>query len=93
MNRLQAIPIETPLFVTLNPDRAPREDTVFARFDYDHTVYDAAAIAAQARLPAVQGSNRVWFAGAWTGYGFHEDGLASGLAAAQALGGTVPWER
>lgn len=91
MNRLQAIPNETPLFVTLNADRAPREETVFARFDYDHPLYDAAAIAAQARLPAVQGANRVWFAGAWTGYGFHEDGLASGLDAARGLGGAPPW--
>lgn len=93
MNRLQAIPRETPLFVTLNPDREARAEMVFATFDYDHPTYDAAAIAAQARLPEIQGKGRVWFAGAWTAYGFHEDGLASGLAAARALGGTAPWRR
>ena len=68
--------------VTLNPPRAPREGTVLARFEYAHPVFDAAAIAAQERLPALQGRHGLWFAGAWTGYGFHEDGLRSGLAAA-----------
>jgi uncharacterized protein len=58
---------------------------VLAEFDYAHPVFDQAAIAAQRRLPDVQGRRRVWFAGAWTGYGFHEDGLKSGLAVAEAL--------
>lgn len=93
MNRLQAVPEECPLFVTLNPDRAIDPARVFASFSYDHPLYDAAAIAAQARLPTIQGQDRLWFAGAWSGYGFHEDGLRSGLAAAHALGGIVPWAR
>ena len=93
MNRLQSLPEECPLFVTLNPDRVIDPAKVFATFSYDHPVYDAAAIAAQARLPSIQGTDRLWFAGAWTGYGFHEDGLRSGLAAAQALGGIAPWLR
>ena len=103
MNRLQAIPDEIPLFVTLNPDRPVREDLIFAQFNYDHPVYDASAITAQQRLAAFQDQEtqdpqarqqgRVLFAGAWTGYGFHEDGLRSGLAAASALGGLAPWLR
>jgi uncharacterized protein len=91
MNALQGIDNAAPLFVTLNPMKRPRTDLVFERVEYEHPLYDAAAIAAQAQLGDIQGRNRVWFCGAWTGYGFHEDGLRSGLAAAQALGGRAPW--
>jgi len=91
MNQLQNIDRSKPLFVTLNPTVAPKDELVFGTYEYDHPQFDAAAIAAQKRLPSVQGRNRTWFCGAWTGYGFHEDGLASGLAVAEALGGVVPW--
>ncbi|MEM6712751.1 MAG: FAD-dependent oxidoreductase [Pseudomonadota bacterium] len=91
MNKLQNIDHETPLFITLNPPVAPDPDKTHLKTVYDHPQFDADALAAQERLPAVQGKNRIWFAGAWTAYGFHEDGLRSGLDAAQALGGTVPW--
>jgi predicted NAD/FAD-binding protein len=91
MNALQGIPDSTPLFVTLNPPREPDPNLVFRRFTYDHPQYDQAAIAAQKRLGEIQGRHGTWFCGAWAGYGFHEDGLVSGLAAAEALGGTVPW--
>jgi predicted NAD/FAD-binding protein len=85
LNRLQPLPVAAPVFVSLNPLAEPDPATVLAEFDYAHPVFDARAIAAQQRLPAVQGTDRVWFAGAWTGYGFHEDGLKSGLAVAGAL--------
>jgi predicted NAD/FAD-binding protein len=85
LNRLQPLPFTTPLFVSLNPLREPDPASVIAGFDYAHPVFDAAAIDAQLRLPSVQGRGGVWFAGAWTGYGFHEDGLKSGLAVAGAL--------
>ncbi|WP_075214640.1 NAD(P)/FAD-dependent oxidoreductase [Mongoliimonas terrestris] len=91
MNKLQNLDPTKPVFVTLNPDVPPDDRLVFGRFEYDHPQFDAAAIAAQRRLPALQGDNRTWFCGAWTGYGFHEDGLSSGLAVAEALGGVVPW--
>jgi predicted NAD/FAD-binding protein len=91
MNVLQNIDRSRPLFVTLNPPRPPREDLVFARFDYAHPQYDAAAIAAQGRIDDIQGVRRTWFCGAWTGFGFHEDGLVSGVRVAEALGGSVPW--
>jgi predicted NAD/FAD-binding protein len=71
--------------VSLNPLREPRPETVIAEFDYEHPVFDATAVHAQARLPEAQGRHGVWFAGAWTGYGFHEDGLKSGLAVAETL--------
>jgi predicted NAD/FAD-binding protein len=91
MNALQGIDRRKPVFVTLNPPVPPKPELTFGRFSYSHPQYDRAAIAAQAKLAGLQGRNRVWFAGAWTGYGFHEDGLKAGLNAAEALGATIPW--
>lgn len=93
MNRLQGIDRSCPLFVTLNPDREPARDKTFGEFTYAHPQFGGDALAMQSRLGSIQGARNTWFAGAWTGYGFHEDGLASGLAAAEALGGIVPWRR
>ena len=73
------------MVVSLNPTLEPAADRVHGEFDYAHPVFDLAAITAQARLPEIQGRARVWFAGAWTRYGFHEDGLLSGIAVADAL--------
>lgn len=89
MNRLQNLQTDRPVFVTLNPIHEPRD--VVASFNYEHPIYDRAAVDAQRRLSSIQGVNRTWFAGAWTGYGFHEDGLRSGLAVATALGSPAPW--
>ncbi len=92
MNRLQSLDPADPLFVTLNPLRPVDPATVVTTVDYAHPIFDTAAVAAQERLPSVQGRDRVWFCGAWCGFGFHEDGLASGLAVAEALGGVRrPW--
>jgi predicted NAD/FAD-binding protein len=85
LNKLQPLPFSTPLFVSLNPLVDPAPASVLAEFDYAHPIFDARMIEAQKRLPQVQGRRRVWLAGAWTGYGFHEDGLKSGLAVAGAL--------
>ena len=85
INRLQPLPWQRPVLVSLNPQAEPAAGTVHGEFAYEHPVFDQAAIAAQARLPQIQGRGRVWYAGAWTRYGFHEDGLRSGLAAADAL--------
>jgi uncharacterized protein len=92
MNRLQHIPRDKPLFVTLNPAREIDPSKVFASINYEHPIFNEAAGAAQRLFPKVQGVNRVWFAGAWQGYGFHEDGLRAGLRTALRLGGQVPWE-
>ena len=91
MNRLQHIDRSKPVFVTLNPARQIDPALVFASFDYEHPIFDAAAAAAQRLFPKIQGVNHAWFAGAWQGYGFHEDGLRAGLRAALRLGGQVPW--
>jgi hypothetical protein len=91
MNLLQGIPERTPLFVSLNPPRAPRADKTFVHFVTGHPQYDQAAIDAQKALPTIQGVNRTWFCGAWANYGFHEDGLTAGLNVAEGLGAVVPW--
>ena len=92
MNRLQNLPTSADIFVSLNPHVPPHPGRVLKEIDYTHPIYDAAAISAQGNIGSIQGP-LVWFAGAWSGYGFHEDGLRSGLLAAKALGGRAPWER
>jgi len=87
LNKLQPLPFEQPVIVSLNPLTQPASGSVLREIEYAHPVFDAAAVAAQQRLPEIQGRNKVWFAGAWTGYGFHEDGLRSGLAVADAIAG------
>ena len=89
MNRLQGIDEKLPLFVTLNPPFEPRPELVFGQWSYDHPQFDAKALIAQKQLAHIQGRGHVFFAGAWTGYGFHEDGLRSGLEAARALGANL----
>jgi predicted NAD/FAD-binding protein len=85
LNKLQPLPFRSPVLVSLNPFIEPAAEHVIAEFDYAHPIFDSAAIDAQRRLPQVQGRDQVWFAGAWTGYGFHEDGLKSGLAVAEGI--------
>lgn len=91
MNRLQSIDQACPLFVTLNPHIEPDPTLVHREFSYAHPLYDRAAFDAQADLDAIQGRGSVWYAGAWTGYGFHEDGLRAGVRVAAALGSRAPW--
>lgn len=91
INRLQPLPFDAPVVVSLNPFREPEARHLIAAFDYDHPVFDQGAIDAQAHLPALQGQRRTWFAGAWTGYGFHEDGLRSAVQVAAMLGVVAPW--
>ena len=85
INRLQPLPWQTPVIVSLNPLRPIRPEAVLGEWAYAHPVFDRAAVRAQQRLPTLQGRSHVWFCGAWTRYGFHEDGLVSGLAAVDAL--------
>jgi predicted NAD/FAD-binding protein len=85
LNRLQPLPVAQPVVVSLNPQREIAPQHVLGAWDYDHPVFDLEAIQAQARVPALQGAQRTWYAGAWCGYGFHEDGLKAGLHAARGL--------
>ena len=85
LNRLQPLPFTKPVILSLNPITEPHVASVHGEFEYAHPVFDAAAIAAQARVVMLQGVRHTWFCGAWTRYGFHEDGLMSGLAVRDAL--------
>jgi predicted NAD/FAD-binding protein len=91
MNRLQNLRTSVPVLVSLNPVRPPDPSQVYASFAYAHPQYDEAAIDAASGLARIQGSGGVWYAGAYLGYGFHEDGLQAGLNVAAALGSPVPW--
>ena len=73
------------MLVSLNPVREIARTHIMGEFDYAHPVFDLAAIRAQRDVPALQGQFHTYFCGAWTGYGFHEDGLKSGLHAASLL--------
>jgi len=88
INKLQPLPESwnnQPIIVSLNPVIEPASETIRADIEYAHPIFDQAAINAQSNLPLIQGSNNTWFCGAWTGYGFHEDGLRSGELVAEAI--------
>lgn len=91
MNLLQGLPGD-PVFVTLNPEIEPDPATIIADQEFDHPIFNRAALTAQQELWSLQGVQDTWFAGAWFGSGFHEDGLQAGLAVAEAIGGVRrPW--
>jgi uncharacterized protein len=92
MNRLQNIDLQKPVFITLNPEAPPSPALTFHTYCFDHPQFDAAAEAAVRSIKRQQGQDGLWFAGAWMGRGFHEDGLKSGLSPALSLGGKVPWD-
>jgi hypothetical protein len=89
MNLLQGIQSPDPFVVTLNRTGAIDPDKILRRMNYRHPVYTRDSVAAQARKAEIQGHRRTWFAGAYWGWGFHEDGLRSAVAVAGALG--VRW--
>ena len=92
INKLQPIPFEQPVIVSLNPGKAIAAEQVLGSFDYAHPVFDAAAIRAQADMPQLQGKQNTYFCGAWMGYGFHEDGLKAGLGVAELLMAEMDWK-
>jgi uncharacterized protein len=91
LNQLQALPFTQPIIVTLNPHIEPLPDLMLKELTYEHPILDAAAARAQEKLPSIQGLDRVWFCGAWAGYGFHEDGLKSALRVVRDFGVEIPW--
>lgn len=81
LNLLQNLPPEAPdMFVTLNPIHEPAPETVIRRMSLDHPVFSEGSVAAQHRLPSIQGTGGVFLCGAWAGYGFHEDGLKAAMS-------------
>ncbi|MBX3673613.1 MAG: FAD-dependent oxidoreductase [Burkholderiales bacterium] len=91
LNRLQPLPFSSPVMVTLNPVDEPREDRVLASFDYDHPAFLEGSDEAKRRVVSLQGRERTWYCGAWTRYGFHEDGLLSAVNVARQMGVPIPW--
>lgn len=91
MNLLQGLDETVPLFVTLNPKTAPNASLIYNQHTYTHPIFDQPAIDAQGKLDDIQGVDRIWFCGAWTRYGFHEDGILSAVNVAKALGVKTPW--
>ena len=85
ISRLQPLPFRRPVIVSLNPIHRPAASTILREFEYAHPVFDGRALQAQQRLDDIQGRGNVWYAGAWTGYGFHEDGLQSGFTVARSI--------
>lgn len=85
MNRLQPIPLNDPMFVTLNSNRPIREELIYDQVTFRHPVYDLAALNAQGEIRAMNGMNNTWFCGAWMRNGFHEDGFASAVDVVQAM--------
>ena len=88
INRLQPLPAQlqdTQIIVSLNPSEEPDPKLVYQEIHYSHPVFDMSAIQAQKELPLIQGTASIWYCGAWTGFGFHEDGLRSGELVAEAL--------
>ena len=94
MNILQSLPTSTygNILVTLNPLEPPSPSLTQATYQYRHPLYNARMIAGQEELEKIQGKRGIWYVGAWTGYGFHEDGFTSGMKVGLRLGGEIPWE-
>ncbi len=93
MNNLQNIAEKKPLFVTLNPIEKINPSDVFGKYEYEHPIFDQGAIDAQENLEKIQGKRNIWFCGAWTKYGFHEDGLNSAINIAQKFNIEAPWKK
>ena len=91
MNKLQNIDYNYPIFVTLNPLHLPDKRKIFEIIDYEHPIYDESSIDGQQELKNIQGYKNCWFAGAWTGNGFHEAGLSSSIMISENLNGVIPW--
>lgn len=93
INSLQSLPPDAPdLFVTLNPIHEPNPKMVLKRINLAHPVFSEGSVAAQSRLLSVQGKSGIYLAGAWAGYGFHEDGIQSAINVVEKMGGSIPWK-
>lgn len=91
LNKLQPLPFSSPVMVTMNPLQTIDPAKVIKTISYDHPLFLPESVGAKRELRKLQGANHTWLAGAWTRYGFHEDGLMSGIAVARALGAKTPW--
>jgi predicted NAD/FAD-binding protein len=91
LNKLQPIETHVPIIVTLNPHKNVDPTKTYRIIEYTHPLFDTKAINAQEKISSIQGINQMYFAGAWGGYGFHEDGLKSAVMVAKKLNLEIPW--
>ena len=91
MNELQGINSSKPILLSLNPKILPNPDLIYGQYSYSHPILDNKAINIQKKLSSIQGKNNLWFCGAWTGFGFHEDGVKSAVEIANSHNIHLPW--
>ena len=91
MNKLQNLNTEKNIFITLNPINIPSENKIIKIFKYEHPIYDQNSLNVQKQIEEYQGKNNIYFAGAWNGYGFHEDGVKSALNIIKKLNIDINW--
>ena len=91
MNELQGISSPKPILLSLNPKILPNPDLIYGQYSYSHPILDNNAIKIQKKLSSIQGKNNLWFCGAWTGFGFHEDGVKSAVEIANSHDIDLPW--
>ena len=91
MNELQGISSPKPILLSLNPKILPNPDLIYGQYSYSHPILDNNAINIQKKLSSIQGKNNLWFCGAWTGFGFHEDGVKSAVEIANSHNIDLPW--
>ena len=91
MNELQGISSPKPILLSLNPKILPNPDLIYGQYSYSHPILDNNAINIQKKLSSIQGKNNLWFCGAWTGFGFHEDGVKSAVEIANSHNIHLPW--
>ena len=91
MNELQGINSPKPILLSLNPKILPNPDLIYGQYSYSHPILDNNAINIQKKLSSIQGKNNLWFCGAWTGFGFHEDGVKSAVEIANSHDIDLPW--
>ena len=91
MNELQGINSSKPILLSLNPKILPNPDLIYGQYSYSHPILDNKAINIQKKLSSIQGKNNLWFCGAWTGFGFHEDGVKSAVEIANSHNIDLPW--
>ncbi len=92
MNNLQKLDTDVPVIITLNPRRRPKEELILNEHVFSHPVFTLEAVQAQKKIERIQGYKNCWHCGAYQRYGFHEDGLRSAVAVAEALGAKTPWD-
>ena len=91
MNELQKIKSNNPILLSLNPKKLPDPNLIYGQYSYSHPILDNNAIKIQNNLSAIQGKNKIWFCGAWTGFGFHEDGIKSAVDVSKKFNIHLPW--